>query len=243
MPVVGFLAGLGTGLVLSMLGAGGSVFIVPVLVYLVHAPMSEATGTSLAIVGTAALVAAVGHVRQDAVHRRVAVPFGAAAMLGAAGGSALHGLASERTHTLLFAAILFVAAGQMIFGRPAEHGRRELRVHGLLPLGAAIGALSGFIGVGGGFLIVPALSIGARLPVRLAIGTSLVVVAASSLTGAAVHLAQGRLTPGVLGTVGLGAVLGAFAGAPLSGKLPDRPLRLGFATLAAAVGAFMVWKG
>lgn len=229
------------GLVLSVLGAGGSMFIVPVLVFVLRSPVSEATGTSLLIVGAAALAAAFGHWRKGNIVPKVAVLFGGASVVGAVGGSALHALVSPRVLTALFAAILFVAAARMIWGEPVDPKEaHEPRAAVLLPLGAAIGVLSGFLGVGGGFLIVPTLSWGAGLTVRQAIGTSLAVIGVSSLAGAVSHAAQGQLSGGVLLTVGGGAVIGALAGAPLSGKLPDRPLRLGFAALAVAVGIYMV---
>ncbi len=231
------------GLVLAVLGAGGSIFIVPVLIYLLHSPPSEATGTSLLIVGSAAIAAAFGHFRRGNIAGKVALLFGAASVVGAMGGSALHALVQPRTLTALFAVILFVAAARMVWGAPVDPKEApEARPALLLPLGAGIGVLSGFLGVGGGFLIVPALSWGARLPVRQAIGTSLVVIAASSLAGAVGHALQGAMTVGLLATVGLGAVIGALAGAPLSGKLPEKPLRLGFAGLAVIVGAYMLFQ-
>ena len=226
------------GLVLSVLGAGGSMFIVPVLVFVLDSPVSEATGTSLLIVGAAALVAAVAHGRKGNVNVRIAAIFGAAAMAGALGGAALHPLVSARVSMGLFAALLFVAAARMVWGK-AEVRLGAAKLEVLVPLGLAIGVLSGFLGVGGGFLIVPVLSWGAGLTVKQAIGTSLAVIAASSLVGAVGHAAQGQLTVGLLATVGTGAVIGALAGAPLSGRLPERPLRLGFAGLAVAVGLYM----
>ncbi len=243
MSVVGFLAGLATGLVLSVLGAGGSTFIVPVLVFGLHTSVSEAMGTSLVIVAAAAMAASVGHWRKGNIHPKVAGLFGSAAIVGAIAGASLHRLVSARTLTALFVVLLFAAAGRMVWGKPVDPERaRQPSAAILLPLGAAIGVLSGFLGVGGGFLIVPALSWGGGLSVRQAIGTSLLVIAVSSLAGAASYAAQGQLSAGILATVGAGAVIGAFSGAPLSGKLPERPLRLGFAGLAVMVGIFMVLK-
>ncbi len=240
MSLVGFFAGLAVGLVLSVLGAGGSIFIVPVLIYVMHSPPSEATGASLLIVGSAALAAAFGHWRKGNIVWRVALLFGAASVVGAIAGASLHALVSGRVLTGLFALILFVAAARMIWGVPVDPQEApEARPALLLPLGAGIGVLSGFLGVGGGFLIIPALGWGARLPVRQAIGTSLAVMAVSSLAGAVSHVVDGAVAVGLLATAGLGAVMGALAGAPLSGKLPEKPLRLGFAGLAVVVGGYM----
>lgn len=235
------LAGVGMGLTISALGAGGSLFIVPVLVYLLHEPVSTATGTSLAVVFAAAVVGAIGHWHQRRVRWKVAASFGGAAMLGAVGGAAVHDLVEDEMHLVLFACALCVAAGRMAIGHapPAAAAPPAAGLLRVLPLGAATGVVTGFLGVGGGFLIVPALTWGARLGVREAIGTSLAVIAASSATGAASHALQGHASlPRVL-IVGAGAVLGALAGARLSGKLPERPLRYSFATLALAVAVYM----
>ncbi len=229
------------GLVLSVLGAGGSMFIVPVLVFVLHAPISEATGTSLLIVGAAAAAASINHWRKGNIAPKVAALFGGASVVGAVAGASLHSRVSAPVLTGLFSIILFVAAARMIWGNPVDAKNLHApRAALLLPLGAAIGVLSGFLGVGGGFLIVPALSWGAGLTVRQAIGTSLAVIAVSSLAGAASHAAQGQLSVGLLATVGSGAVLGALVGSPLSGKVPERPLKLAFAALAVAVGIYMI---
>ena len=242
--MIGFFAGLGVGVVLSVLGAGGSLFIVPVLVFVLHLPVSQATGTSLVIVGAAALAAAFGHGRKGNIIPKVAVVFGGAAALGAFLGSALHGLVSEQTLTVLFAVVLFVAAGRMVFGKQVDPSvLRPARVAVLLPLGGALGVLSGFLGVGGGFLMVPTLNGAAGLTVKQSIGTSLAVISVSSLAGALGHAMHGQVSLGLIGTVGGGAVLGALGGAPLSGRLPERPLRLGFAGCAVVVGVILLAEG
>ena len=240
MFVAELAAGILVGVLLSVLGAGGSIFIVPVMVYALHTDVSEATGTSLAVVFAGALVGAIGHWRKGNLDLKATVPFGGAAMVGALGGGALHALVADRILLGIFAGTLFVAAVRMAIGNhePAlsDHPRRLAT---LLLLGAAMGVLSGFLGVGGGFLMVPALTWAARLPLRQAIGTSLAVIALSCLSGAIGHAIQGHISPALLATAGGGAVLGALAGAPLSGKLPERPLRLGFAVLAFGLGIYM----
>jgi uncharacterized membrane protein YfcA len=100
--------------------------------------------------------------------------------------------------------------------------------------------LTGFVGVGGGFVIVPVLVWGAGLPLRDAIGTSLAVIAMSSITGATTHLIQGNVDPSIALAAGGGAVLGAVLGAPLTGKLPDRPLRIGFGVLVFMAAIYIL---
>ena len=239
--MIGFLAGLAVGAVLTVLGAGGSLFIVPVLVFVLNVPVAQATGTSLAIVGAAAAAGAIGHGRKGNIMWRVAVLFGATAAIGAYFGSSLHSYVSDRTLTILFAVILVVAAARMLLGKPVDPSTTEpAKVHVLIPLGGAIGVLSGFLGVGGGFLMVPSLNGPARLTVKQAIGTSLAVIAVSSLSGTIGHAMHGTLSFGVVASVGGGAVLGALAATPLSGRLPERPLRVGFAFLAIAVALVLV---
>jgi uncharacterized membrane protein YfcA len=240
MPLAGFAAGVGVGLILSVLGAGGSMFIVPVLVYAMHLPVSEATGTALAVVCSAAAVGAYGHWKKGNLDLKVTVPFGGAAIAGAFVGALLHSLVADRILLGLFAGTLFIAAARMALGNEDRARTGEPpKLWLLLTLGLGIGVFSGFLGVGGGFVIVPALTWGAKLPLRPAIGTSLAVISMSCLSGAIGHAIQGHVSPLLLATVGSGGVLGAFAGAPLSGKIPEKPLRLAFAVLVLCLGIYM----
>jgi uncharacterized membrane protein YfcA len=244
MFVVGLIAGIGVGLLLSVLGGGGGLFIVPLLVFGLHTPVKEATGTSLAVVFAGALVGATGHWLRGNLNLRVTALFGSASMLGALGGAALHPLVADRTLLAIFAAVLVIAAGRMAFGADDNDGRGRVapRAAILLPLGLVIGGLSGFLGVGGGFLMVPALTWATGLSLRQAVGTSLAVIALSSLSGAIGHAIQGQVSGSLLFTVGGGAVLGALIGAPISGKLPERPIRLAFSVLTLAVAVYMAVK-
>ncbi len=239
--LLGLAAGTGMGMVLSVLGAGGSIFIVPVLVYGFSSPVTIATGTSLAVVSAGAAVGAWGHARRGNVQLKVALFWSATGMLGAIAGSELHRHVSDRLVLGLFAAILFIASARMVIGNPPNTGEsRPASMSRVLPLGAALGVLTGFLGVGGGFLMVPALIWGARLSVRDAIGTSLIVIATTAATAAASYAVKGTLSLPLIAAVGGGAVLGALLGAPISGKLPEKPLRYSFAALAAGLGVYML---
>lgn len=235
------LAGFCMGLIIAALGAGGSLFIVPILLYLLHQPVHVATGTSLAVVGAAALVGTIGHFRKGNLDLHSALLFGAASMAAAPAGAWMHRFVSERATLISFAGLLFAASARMLFGAappPSKSQRPDaLRV---LPLGLLLGLLTGFLGVGGGFIIVPVLCWGAKLPLRLAIGTSLAVIAMTSATGIIGHWMQGNVNVGLLVSCGTGAMLGAIVGARLSGKLPERPIRYAFATMAAALGVYML---
>lgn len=111
-----------------------------------------------------------------------------------------------------------------------------------MPVGLGLGVMTGFLGVGGGFLLVPALVTLARLPLKSAIGTSLAIITGASLSGALTYVLEGAAPMGLVAPMGAGAVLGALVGAPASGKLPERPLKIGFAVLALTVSLGMAFK-
>jgi len=234
-----FLAGLAMGVVFALLGAGGGIIAVPVLLVLFHAPLTEATAGALAVVWAASVTGAFSHARGARVSWRTAVLVGLPSMAGAVLGAKAHALVPERLTLVLFAAVLLVATALMFRARSEAHGEPRLEVALLVPVGLALGALTGFLGVGGGFLIVPALVTLTRLPLKLAIGTSMAIIAGSSLTGALTYVVEGAAPMDLVLPMGAGAVVGALLGAPLAGKLPERPLKVGFAVLALAVATGM----
>ena len=239
-PIGGLFAGAAMGLVISALGAGGSMFIVPVFLYLFHEPMPVATGTSLAVVGAGALVGALMHYRQGNLRLRVALAFSLGSTVAAPVGAWAHAFVPDRVAVALFSAVLVIAAARMLGGTPeVKENAEPHRLRVLVPLGVGVGLLTGFLGVGGGFVILPALVIVARLPLRQAVGTSLAVISLTSITGAAGYAVKGLVSADLLVSVGSGAMLGALLGAPLSSRLPERPMRYGFAALAAGVSLYM----
>jgi uncharacterized membrane protein YfcA len=233
--LLGLVLGAGLGLVFAALGAGGGVLAVPVLLYAFHQPLPQATGTALAIMFGTGLVSALAHLRRGNLDLKVALTFGGAALAGAPPGALLHGLLPERLTLLMFCAVLLVASVRMWLGRREGAGAGQFALLPTLGLGLAVGALTGLLGVGGGFLIVPALSTLLGVPVRRAIGTSAAIVCASSLSGAATYALRGSLEPRLLALVGAGAVAGAALGVPLASKLPEAALRKAFAVVAVAV--------
>ena len=149
---------------------------------------------------------------------------------------------AESTALACFAAALGFAAHRMARRAPREGAPGHTRLARLLPLGGGVGVLTGFLGVGGGFLIVPVLIEGVGLPMRSAVGTSLAVIALSSASGAASHAVQGNVDPGALLSVSGGAVAGALLGLPLASHVPERPLRLSFAVLAGLLAVYMLGR-
>jgi uncharacterized membrane protein YfcA len=185
--------GLAIGLSLGLVGGGGSILAVPVLVYVLGEGVKQATTASLLIVGATALLGALDHARCGRVRWRTDLAFGAAGALGSLGGTALNRLASADAILFLFALLLLAAAYGML-RRPALDEGTQTESHGrapwsrVAPAGLAVGALTGLFGVGGGVLIVPALVLVLGLPMRAAVGTSLLVIALTSAAQAARRL-------------------------------------------------------
>jgi uncharacterized membrane protein YfcA len=232
------------GLSLGLLGGGGSTLAVPVLVYVAGVAPRAAVGMSLAIVGATSLLAGLLHRRSGHVDLGVAARFGAAAMAGAFVGAELTQLVSDRALLLLFAGLMIAVGAWMLAGggdRIASRGDRSAapatpRPWLTLLVGVAVGVLTGFLGVGGGFLIVPALVLLARLPMKQAVGTSLIVIALSSAAGLVSHLGDGEIDVVRTAAFTAMAVLGAAAGHRIASRVCPRRLRASFAAFVVLVG-------
>jgi uncharacterized protein len=244
--------GLAIGLTVGTLGGGGSVLAVPVLVYVLDQTAPEATTASLLVVAAGAVAGGLSHARAGRVCWRHAGSFTAAAVPGIALGT----LAAEAVSgPLLLAcfALVMLAAGHATW-RKAEDSEPEpdgsgertgtcppLRLPRDLVAGAAIGFVTGFFGVGGGFLIVPTLAIALAFTMRTAVGTSLVIITATSLLGLGAHLLAGRAVDvDVTVALTVACVAGGVAGAGLASRIPQRALGRGFALLVVAVAAYLL---
>ena len=239
--------GLAIGVSLGLIGGGGSILAVPVLVYVLGEPVKEATTASLAIVGTTALVGAADHIRGGGVRVRVALAFGAAGALGALAGTALNRVASGSSILIAFAVVMLAAAYALIRGRgegrgdEAEARGRTLALR-VIPAGIGIGVLTGFFGVGGGFVIVPALVLLLGLPMTVAIGTSLLVIALTSASALVAHLATGRVDWAVVASFTAAAIAGEIAGSRVGSRLSSARLTQVFAVLIVGVALFLIAK-
>lgn len=243
MNVLALLGAALIGLSLGLTGAGGSIITLPVLVYLAGVPPKEAVALSLFIVGAAALVGALQRLRGSGIHLKAALMFALSGMLGAIGGARLTPLVSGRFLMIIFAALMLVVAANMLLGKKGELSpTAECRTLRCLLAGLAVGVLTGFIGVGGGFLLIPALVKFAKLPHRQAIGTSLAVIAFNSAAGFIGHFGE---TPTRWPLAILFAVIaagGVLAGSALAKRLPVARLRQGFAVMVIVTGAFVLWQ-
>ncbi|CAL1240173.1 sulfite exporter TauE/SafE family protein [Candidatus Methylocalor cossyra] len=237
------------GLLLGLLGGGGSILTVPVLVYLMDLEPKTAIATSLVVVGTTSLIAMIGHARGGRVCWLTGLVFGLAGMAGAYGGGRLAALLPGQVLLLLFAAVMLGTAGAMLRGRPADHRRRlqpvcprQTNFAAVLFDGLLVGALNGLVGVGGGFVIVPALHLLGELPMHAAVGTSLLVIAmnsAAALLGYASHV---RLDFHLVGIVTGAAVVGSLVGGLLSRRLSGTALRRGFGLFVIAIAGYLLYR-
>jgi uncharacterized membrane protein YfcA len=245
MPTMLLAATLGAliGLALGTLGGGGSILTVPALVYLLGQNPHGAVGSSLVIVGANALMGAWLHQRAGHVHLRAALLFGAAGIAAAYGGARLSRLLSGPILLVLFALLMIVIATLMLrkgAGEPLHAGTAPLVWWQVLLGGVVVGFLTGFLGVGGGFLIVPALVLLLRMDMRDAVGSSLLIIAINSAAGLVGHLGEGGLNWWLIGLLLAGGVPGLLAGARLARRLPVARLRQGFAIFVVLLGVALL---
>lgn len=235
---------LGIGVVLGLFGGGGSILAVPVLVYVARVEPTTAVTMSLVIVGTTSVVASYAHLKKGTVQPRVALSFAAAGVVTAFVGARLSYRVSGELLMLMFAALMVVVGAFMLFARVCRVPRERsetAKVHPALSLlaGAVVGLLTGFLGVGGGFLVVPALLAFTGLGLREAVGTSLVVIAINSAAGFLGHLHGPALDLKLVTLFTALAVLGGVAGARLAYRLSVDRLRRSFAVSVIALGLAM----
>lgn len=236
--------GLGIGLLLGLVGGGGSILAVPVLVYALSQDVKAATTTSLLVVGATALAGALDHARGGRVRWRCALAFSAIGGVGSLLGTALNRNADPHVILLLFAVVLLAAAFGMLRygGRGAEADRKRASWAKVVPIAFGLGTLTGFFGVGGGFLIVPALVVLIGMPASAAVGTSLLVIALTSSVAFSAHLASGEIDWPVAAAMTASAIVGAIVGSRTSGHVSQVRLRQGFAALVVVLALFLIAK-
>ena len=244
------------GLSLGVMGSGGSILTVPVLTYLLGHDNKAAIAESLAIVGGIALVGALPYAMSRQVDWRSVLYFGLPGMAGTYLGAWMAKYVSGGVQLVLFAVVMLLAAWLMArppkFVREAEDNRGEVDHRpmafwkiGLEGLG--VGLLTGLVGVGGGFLIVPALVLLGGLPMRLAIGTSLAVIALKSASGLWKYLdvleslGESVNWATVAAFIAVG-IAGSFIGKAISSRIDQRTLRRSFAVFLVIMGAFVLSK-
>lgn len=237
--IVAMILAIFVGFSLGALGSGGSIITIPLLVYIAGIPPENAVGMSLVIVGATSLVGALVHLRSGNVALKPSLLF---ALTGAAGsliGAYATHLVSRRSLMLMFAAIMMIA-GIRMWRAPKVPQRGAFDAMRCLSIGLVVGLLTGFLGVGGGFLIVPALVLFAGLDSRMAAGTSLAVITLNSATGIAGQLRFANFDWYVIAGFLAFALSGMLMGTAMANRLADYSLRRLFActvvALAIAIG-------
>lgn len=231
------------GVSLGMLGGGGSILAVPLLVYVAGLPAKEAIATSLLVVGVTSAAAVVPHARAGRVRWRTGLVFGVAGMSGAYAGGRLAAYIPGAVLLTAFALMMLATAAAMIrtrtgvASRPAHH---ELPVALVVGEGVVVGLVTGLVGAGGGFLVVPALALLGGLPMAVAVGTSLVVIALKSFAGFAGYLSIVDINWPLALAVSAASVAGSLAGGQLTGRIPAETLRKAFGWFVVVMGGFVL---
>lgn len=231
------------GVTLGLLGGGGSILAVPVLVYVAGQDAKAAIAMSLLVVGVTSAAGAIFHARAGRVRWRTAAIFGAAGMVGAYGGGRLAEFIPGTWLLIAFALMMAATSVAMLRGRdtPAEAtGDSQVRVVRIVVDGLVVGVVTGLVGAGGGFLIVPALVLLGGVPMATAVGTSLVVIALKSGAGLLGYLASTTIDWSLALAVTGAAVVGSVVAGRFAGRVPEDRLRRAFGWFVAVMAAFVL---
>jgi uncharacterized protein len=252
--VLAIASGSIVGFVLGLIGGGGSILAVPLLVYVVGVKSPHvAIGTGAVAVGLSALSSLIGHVRLGNVHWPCALLYAATGIVGATIGATLGKQFDGQRLLFLFGVLMIIVAAMMVRKRaqagsgyvPLSSNTAAVLAPRLAAYGFGTGVLSGFFGIGGGFLVVPGLIAAADLPMLAAIGSSLVSVTAFGLTTAATYAASGLVDWRLVLMFAIGGLAGSLFGGQLSTRLAPQKQLLSqvFAGIVAAVGIYVVARG
>jgi uncharacterized membrane protein YfcA len=251
MSFSAILAGLATGIMLGIFGSGGSIITTPALLYLLRVEPKSAIAMSLGIIAVTATLAALQHWRRGNVDLRVTVVFGLFGAVGTYAGARLGVITPVTVQLTIFALVMFAAAWRMLRRPPAAHRsvgaaateaveRPDLRIGHIALHGVAVGALAGLVGVGGGFLIVPALVLLSRLPMKQAVGTSLSIVAIQCYAGFAGYLGKVPIDYGLMATFAAVAISGSIIGTRFAHRLSPERLKRAFGVFLVLVATYIL---
>lgn len=247
--ILAWIGALLIGVSLGLLGSGGSILTVPVLIYLVGQDPKVAIAGSLMIVGIISVFSALPYARQGLVKWRTVVVFGLPGMLGAYLGAYGAHYVSNAVQMLIFSVLLLTAAYLMF--RPVkleeEGPTQERALYKIAIDGLLVGGVTGLVGVGGGFLIIPALVLLGGLSMRLAVGTSLVIIAAKSFVGFYEYLnvlsaLQLSIDWHIIGLFSLIGIVGGWLGHKVSSRVDQALLKKIFSVFLVLIGVFILYK-
>lgn len=231
------------GVALGLLGGGGSILTVPLLAYVAGMDAKQAIATSLLVVGVTSVVGAVSHARAGRVQWRTGLIFGAAGMAGAYAGGVLARFIPGTFLLIGFAVMMIATAIAMLRGRknvePSDTLHR-IPITKIVAEGLVVGLVTGLVGAGGGFLVVPALALLGGLPMPIAVGTSLIVIAMKSFAGLGGYLSSVQIDWGLALGVTAAAVVGALIGARLTALVNPDVLRKAFGWFVLAMSSVIL---
>ena len=228
------------GISLGMLGSGGGILLLPLLVYVGGIDPHEAIVITLAVVAVLSAIGAVLHARHGHLHKRAVKLMAVPGLLGAAAGSQLTHLVPDHVLMLIFGLVLLIVGVTMYLRRDREGCGDGCRVQRCMSIGLGVGLLTGFLGVGGGFIIVPSLVLLAGVDMKPAIGASLAIIAINATAGLLVHLTQVHMDWALAGMLLLAALGGLVLGELTGDHMPERALRRVFAALILVVGVTVI---
>ncbi len=260
MEIIGYIASIAIGISLGLIGGGGSILTVPVLVYLFGLDAVMATGYSLFIVGLTSAVGSVDYYRKGLINVKTAIIFGIPSIAAvyatrafivpaipdevfAIGGFVV----SKALLLMLLFAVLMIAASYSMIRKDKKKaednaGEQKFNYPLILAEGGVVGVLTGLVGAGGGFLIIPALVVLSKLPMKMAVGTSLAIIAAKSLIGFSGELGSANIDWTFLLTISAFAIVGIFVGTALSKKVDGAKLKPAFGWFVLVMGIYIILK-
>ncbi|MBU1396905.1 MAG: sulfite exporter TauE/SafE family protein [Gammaproteobacteria bacterium] len=260
MDFLAILAGTATGIVLGLFGSGGSIIATPALLYLLDVAPKSAIAMSLGIVAVTATIAALDNWKRGNVDVSVAAVFGLFGVAGTYAGARLGVVTPVTIQLTVFALVMYAAAWRMLKpallavpagGNVSMSGNvaalpctglfspcmAHMALHGI-----GVGVLTGFVGVGGGFLIVPALVLLSRIPMKIAVGTSLAIVAAKSYAGFAGYMGAVPIDWALMGGFTAVTVVASFVGTRIAHRFSQDALKRGFAVFLLFVASYILLK-
>ncbi|MFA5241251.1 MAG: sulfite exporter TauE/SafE family protein [Sulfuricella sp.] len=256
MIFLAIISGAITGIVLGLFGSGGSIIAMPALMYLLDVEAKSAIAMSMGIVAVTATISGWDNWRRGNVDLKVAMWFGLFGVIGTYGGARLGVYTPVQVQLTLFALVMYAAAWKML--QPKKQPAAQLATAGGPPLpedevisahmghiaahGVGVGILTGLVGVGGGFLIVPALVLLSGIPMKLAIGTSLVIVAAKSYSGFAGYVGAVPVDWTTMALFTTVTVAGSFIGTRVAHRFSQETLKRSFGVFLVFVASYILLK-
>ena len=256
MIFIAMLAGAVTGIVLGLFGSGGSIIAMPALMYLLDVEAKSAIAMSMGIVAVTATISGWDNWRRGNVDVKVAAMFGLFGVIGTYGGARLGVFTPVAVQLTLFALVMYAAAWKMlqskkqavmqlaVAGGPSLSEDENISAHmgHIAAHGVGVGVLTGLVGVGGGFLIVPALVLLSGIPMKLAIGTSLVIVAAKSYAGFAGYVGAVSVDWATMASFTAVTVVGSFVGTRIAHRFSQETLKRSFGVFLVFVASYILLK-